>query len=150
MNIEKLTIENKELISLWRYEGEYSGFNYALEKDGWLDSYCTRDSKSCFIAKKNSEIIGVFFFIEENENEFRILINPGFLNKGYGKTITSKAIDLGFKELLFTKISLIVRKNHPVAIKLYEKLGFKITGETNEKINNENIEFFKMKKSINS
>ncbi len=148
MNIETLSIEHKEAISSWRYEDEYSAFNYALEKDGWLDLYCTHDSKSCFIAEENSEIIGVFFFIEKKENEFRILINPDFLNKGYGKIITSKAIDLAFKKLHFTKISLIVRKNHPVAIKLYEKLGFEITGEVNEVINNENIEFFKMKQSI--
>lgn len=148
MTITRINTDDKKAITSWKYEDQYAVFNYAIEKDGWLDSYCTNDSQYCFVAKLDDEILGMFLFIIENENEFRVLINPNFLNKGYGKTLTSKALELAFNDLKFKEVSLIVRQNHPVAINLYKKLGFKITSENNEITNGESIKFYKMLKSI--
>lgn len=141
MRIEKITAPDREIIALWRYENAYAVFNYALEKDGWLDLYCKDRCEHCFVAKEKEQIIGMFLFITQNENEFRLLINPKFLSKGYGKTVTTKALEMGFDTLSFKKISLMVRKNHPVAIKLYQKLGFNIVGEKTQLLNNEPIDF---------
>lgn len=74
-------------------------------------------------------------------------INPDFLNQGYGTKITKEAIKLGFNELKFDEISLIVRKEHKVALDMYTKLGYKIIGEMTEIIENEPIQFFKMIKT---
>lgn len=143
-----LTSQDKKLISLWKYQGQYLSFNYALEEGGWLDLYCQGDCQNCFVVEAGSEILGIFLFIPDKENEFRLLINPDYLNRGYGKTLTSKALELAFQQLSFSQVSLIVRKNHPIAINIYKNLGFSIVAETSEIINDKNTEFFKMIKSL--
>lgn len=146
MEIEKLSKENKELIKNWRYEEQYKEFNYALKENGWIDSYCCEEDTLCFVCKEYEEIIGFFIFIEKNENEFRILINPNYLSQGFGKKILEEALTIGFKELEFEQIILIVRKYHNVAIKLYEAYGFKTIGETTEIIEGSQLDFYKMVK----
>ncbi len=140
MQIEKLNNSDKELVQKWRYKNEFEQFNYAFKKDGWIDLYHLQ----CYSCKKKEEIIGLFFFIKQKNNEFRILINPNHLNKGFAKEILGKAIDMGFNELKLNEIFLLVRKNHHIAINLYERFGFKIFGETKEMINSIEVEFFKM------
>jgi len=147
MIIEYLTEKNRDEILTWKYSGEYASFNYALEEDGWIDKYCCDKNHYCYSVKDKEVLIGLFMFIEKNSNEFRVLINPSYLNRGYGTVITKEAINFAFEELRFNKISLIVRKNHPVAINLYKKLGFQKVGETTELLNGKETEFYKMLKS---
>ena len=146
LTIEKLKENDKSLIAAWQYGEEHSRFNYALQEGGWIDTYCSSGSSHCFTAKEGDIIIGVFFFIIDNENEFRILINPDLLGKGYGKLLVKKALGIGFGELNCKDILLIVRKTHPIAISLYEKLGFNITGETEELVDHQQVLFYKMTK----
>jgi RimJ/RimL family protein N-acetyltransferase len=134
------------MIKNWNYINEYLKFNYALKENGWIDTYCFKDSSLCYKVMEDMHLIGVFLFIPTKSNEFRLLINPNFLNKGYGTKITKEAIKLGFNELKFNEISLIVRKEHKVALDMYTKLGYKIIGETIKILENEPIQFFKMLK----
>ena len=144
MTIEVLDESDKVAISLWHYQEGHSGFNHALREGGWIDSYCHSGDSHCFVARNEDAIIGLFFFITSKSNEFRILINPDFLNKGYGKALTKKALEIGFEKLKLKKISLIVRKNHLIAISLYQKMGFMTTGETVETIEGQEMEFLIM------
>jgi len=146
MNIDRLNQDDKLEISQWRYSGEYASFNYALEANGWIDKYCCDTDSHCFGVRDQGTLIGVFMFIEKYENEFRVLIHPNYLSQGYGKRVTNEALKTGFELLKLEKISLIVRKNHPVAIKLYEKLGFIRVGETTQTLQGEEIEFYTMLK----
>lgn len=147
MEIRKLSIEDKKEIKNWKYDEQYSEFNYALKDNGWIDTYCCGEDTLCFSCKESNSLIGYFIFIEKNNNEFRILINPKYLGKGFGKKIVEEALEMGFKELEFNEINLIVRKHHNVAIKLYETYGFKIIGETTEIIDGSKIDFYKMIKT---
>ena len=143
MKISRLEYDDKLYIQSWKYTDKYSKFNYALKQDGWL-KYCGNRSL-CFKVVKDNDIVGVFFFIIENSNEFRILINPKYLNQGFGKKIVFKALKMAYNDLKLNEVSLIVRKNHQVAINLYSKFGFVIIGEEQQIIDNSNIDFFKMK-----
>lgn len=147
MKILRLSKKDKKTIENWNYKNEYLKFNYALKENGWINIYCSKDSSLCYKVMENTHIVGVFLFILTKSNEFRLLINPDFLNKGYGTKITKEAIKLGFYELKFDEISLIVRKKHKIALDMYTKLGYKIIGETVEIIENESIQFFKMIKT---
>ena len=142
--IQKLSKEEKHVITKWRYSGDYASFNYAVEGGGWIESYCTQDDSPCYCCIEEEMIVGMFLFIPEKNNEFRLLINPEMLNQGYGKKITNEAIEIGIKELHYNQISLIVRKNHAVAIALYQKMGFEIVGETMEEIDGEEVDFYRM------
>lgn len=147
MIINHLSKEHKTEIQTWEYSGEYAAFNYALQKDGWLDKYCCAENHFCYSVEDNETIIGLFLFIKKHNNEFRVLINPEYLSKGYGKLITNTALKMAFDELKFTGVSLIVRQRHSVAIKLYEKLGFVSVGETTQVVNGEEVDFYEMLKS---
>ncbi len=144
MEISKLSSDEKRSIGRWRYSGAYAAFNYAMENGGWIDCYCTSKDAPCYSCKKDGVIVGVFLFIPEKNNEFRVLVNPEMLNRGYGKKITRKAIEIGFQELQYRGISLIVRKEHEVAISLYRQMGFRVVGETIEKIEGKAVDFHRM------
>ena len=132
---------------MWRYSKDLESFNYALEKGGWLECYCMSQDSQCFVAKKDLDIIGLFLFIPSKDNEFRILINPDFLSQGYGKLLTNEAFRIAFEDLNLHKVSLIVRQNHQVAISLYKKMGFIMSGEVKEITNGVEMDFYKMIKS---
>ncbi len=144
MIIDNVQEKDKETISKWIYKDNYTVFNYAVQTNGWVDKHCCNDEDFCYVARVENSIVGVFMFITQKSNEFRVLINPDMLSKGYGKTLIKKALNIGYKELKFKEISLIVRKNHEVAIRLYEKLGFKKMGETQEMVGTELTDFYKM------
>ncbi len=147
MIINKLTKNDKQNILMWKYTTEYATFSYATGKGGWIDKYCCGEDAYCFGVRDQDELVGVFLFIAKHNNEFRVLINPSCLRRGYGKQITHEALTMGFEELKFELISLIVRQNHPVAIKLYEELGFVKDGETVQVLNGAQVDFYTMLKS---
>jgi len=144
MKIHRLSEKDKSIVRSWRYKGRYEQFNYALEDGGWIDIYCKKSESPCFSCEEGGTLVGVFLFIPEKENEFRVLVNPDELSRGYGKKITGMAIETALRDLHYGSLSLIVRKNHSVAISLYEKIGFVLVGETVENIGGEEIGFYKM------
>ena len=127
-------------VKKWKYINNYSKFNYATKQ--WFKNCCNDKNIHCYKAVQNNNLLGVFLF--QLDNEFRILINPKYLHKGFGRTITQEALSIGFDILHLDKISLIVRQEHNVAINLYLSLGFKIIGKTKQIVENEEISFFKM------
>ena len=58
--------------------------------------------------------------------------NKKYWNKGYGTEALTLLIDFGFKVLNLHTISLRVVSFNPRAIKVYEKIGFKIVGRIRE------------------
>jgi len=69
------------------------------------------------------------------KSEIGIFIgNKNFWNKGYGTEALSLLLDFGFKVLNLHNISLRVVSFNPRAIKVYEKIGFKIIGKMRESI----------------
>ena len=63
---------------------------------------------------------------------------------GLGREIALAILKIGFLKLKMDRIYLIVRKNNYPAMKLYESLGFRKTGESIHAIRGEPIEFFDM------
>ena len=59
-------------------------------------------------------------------------INPEFRQKGYGTIMLQRIIKKYKRET--EPLVLYVYKNNNIAIHLYEKLGFKITGEYNSNV----------------
>ena len=131
------------------YEGIHSQMNYAINEDGWLNTYCCNSRNYCFIAKSGNLCVGFSLLIYKDSKvaEFRIAVNPDFIGSGYGRMITQETISIGFNVHGLKKITLIVRKNNHIAQKLYEKVGFNLCGETKENIQGQNIDFFVMELS---
>ena len=147
-------IEPTDIIEIkkWpHYEGIHSQMNYAIKKNGWLDHYCCDSKNYCYAAKDGELCVGFSLLIHKGVRgaEFRIAVGPDFIGKGYGKAITQKTLSIGFNVHHLNKISLIVRKNNPIAKKLYQKIGFNTCGETKENIQGKCIDFFIMQLDSN-
>lgn len=144
------TIESSDIkdINKWpQYEGMHAQMDYAIRENGWLDTYCHNSKNYCYVAKIRGVCVGFALLIhkEELESEFRIAIHPDFLGCGYGSEIIQKTLILGFSEHELRVITLIVRKNNPMAQRLYVKHGFVLCGETKKIIHRSCIDFFVMK-----
>ncbi|MFW8602535.1 GNAT family N-acetyltransferase, partial [Desulfobacterota bacterium M19] len=143
-------IEKKDIkaITQWpKYTGVHAQMDYAIRKNGWLDCFCGIPSNYCFVAKIKDLCVGFSLLINKNkhEAEFRIAVHPDFVGSGYGKQIIRKTLEIGFVKHRLNVISLIVRKNNPIAHRLYLDFGFTQQGETKENIQGKDIEFFVMK-----
>ncbi len=129
------------------YTGAHAQMDYAVRSGGWLDTYCGEAGNYCYAARSGGQCIGFSLLIRSAEGaaEFRIAVHPDFLGSGYGGSITNQTLAAGFLEHGLDAVTLIVRKNNPIARRLYEKQGFIPDGETTESIQGEPIDFYVMK-----
>lgn len=99
-----------------------------------LKKICNSTDDNYFVMILNNEIIGysMLRFFGYEIPSFGIYIHRLFRNKGYGKFLTQWTLNRA-KELEIEKVILKTYKNNTGAQHLYEKIGFKITGETDDK-----------------
>jgi len=115
-----------------------TGDTYTLSPNSKKDeilSYWFGQNKSTYVALLNNKIVG-FFYIKPNQAELgnhianaSYMVAPKFQNKGIGRKMCeyslSKAKEIGYKAMQFN----FVVKSNVSAVKLWQKLGFRIIGE---------------------
>ena len=84
-------------------------------------------------------VIVVNYFMDEKDNKKvlginPILVNPKFINQGYGKRIIKYLIDINGKifDMLPNKIYAGIDIDNIRCKHLFEKLGFKLVGQTDD------------------
>lgn len=90
------------------------------------------------VAKLNNTIVG-FAGIWESVDDVHItniVVNKIFRKQNIGSLMLSKLIELAKLEPNISSITLEVNRNNIAAIKLYEKLGFKVVGLRKKYYNN--------------
>ena len=99
-----------------------------------ITSICTLKKDHYYVMVENNRIIGYSFLrlFGYEIPSFGVIIRPGFTDKGYGTTLTDWTIKKA-KELGYKKVILKTYKENISAQKIYEKIGFKIVGETEDK-----------------
>jgi len=99
-----------------------------------IKNICKNKKDHYFIMEKNNQVIGYSFlrlFGYENPS-FGIVIRKGFSNEGYGTILTKWTIEKA-RKLGYKKIILKTYKENLPAQRIYEKLGFKIVGDSEDK-----------------
>jgi diamine N-acetyltransferase len=147
--ISQRLITEKDIaeIKAWpAYEQRFEQMDYALQDGGWLDEFRNRADTWIYISESDGQTVGFSLLssIAKVGAEFRIAIHPQRTGMGLGRAVTLATLKIGFWELNMDWIFLIVRKNNYPAMKLYESLGFKKTGESIHTIQGRSIEFFDM------
>jgi len=112
----------------WRQRASNSNNFMALENGiplGTMGAYISDES-----GNKVANIVGVFVSKEER-------------GKGIGSKLLDAVLDKIKQNQSIKKIKLSVNKDQTLAVKLYEKFGFKITGEETQKMGDkkEHIEY---------
>lgn len=80
-----------------------------------------------------TELIGftMYGYFDDDKRVWldRFMIDHKFQGKGYGKKVLLKLIEYIANEFKVKKIYLSIFENNKGALRLYEKIGFKFTGE---------------------
>jgi RimJ/RimL family protein N-acetyltransferase/catechol 2,3-dioxygenase-like lactoylglutathione lyase family enzyme len=138
---DDITIEN------WpAYPPEFADLDYALRKDGWIAEFRDQPNAQVYVAERAGALIAfsILALTAKGEAEFRIALRADKAGQGLGRIITAKTLQIGFEEIGLQRIHLIVRKNNPRAIGLYQCLNFAPCGECQMIINNKPTDFLKM------
>ncbi|MDD5024924.1 MAG: GNAT family protein [Methanoregula sp.] len=147
ITVRMLKAEDVPLIkSSPQYPLEFAELDYALRDGGWLDYYAVKSGTEILVAEDQDVMVGFSVLSREDAGgaEFRIAVLPGKLGRGLGKTIALLTLKQGFSYPDISRIWLIVRKNNLRAMKLYETLHFRRTGECTEEVNGKWVEFYRM------
>ncbi len=120
--------------------------DYALRHNGWVDEFRDNQNTCIYAAVVGAQLRGFSLLspVGDKEAEFRIAIHPDWTGKGLGREVTLATLKNGFGQLGLEKIHLIVRKNNSRAAKLYENIGFAVTGQSVHEIQGKRIEFVDM------
>jgi len=95
---------------------------------------CKSKKDHYFVMFSKNKLIGYSFLrlFGYETPSFGIVIRKGFTGKGHGTILTKWAIEKA-RKLGYKKVILKTYKENISAQKVYEKLGFKIIGETEHK-----------------
>lgn len=134
-------------IAAWPpYPAEFAELDYALRKDGWITDLHDQPDTLIHVAELSGELLAfTTLTTTQGDAEFRIALRADMLGQGLGRILTKQTLAIGFHELGLQRIHLIVRKNNPRAIKLYQRMHFSHCGESQIIANKIPTDFLLMK-----
>ena len=141
--LSPIDVNDAEKFTEWLNDMEISinlqlyGGAISLENERAFLSNLSKDHNYSIIDLETEKLIGNCGFLDidyvNQTAETGIFIgDKKFWNKGYGTEALSLLIDYGFKALNFHNIMLKVYEYNKIAIKCYEKIGFKLIGKRRE------------------
>ncbi|WP_454055224.1 GNAT family N-acetyltransferase [Clostridium sp. Marseille-Q7071] len=136
-----------EDILTWKYDGIYSFYDNSIQKEKieWIES-CINSDDNFSIYNEQNELVGncSFYYIEEFFC-LGVQMRPELTGKGFGTEFVRAIINFGKKKYNLSYIDLTVAKFNKRAIKVYEKLGFKIIEEIVNTIRGNDYDFLIMR-----
>jgi RimJ/RimL family protein N-acetyltransferase len=99
-----------------------------------INNICKSKKDHYFVMILDEKIIGYSFLrlFGYETPSFGCCIRKGYEKKGFGTILTKWTTDKA-RELDYKKVILTTYKENIVAQKIYEKIGYKIVGETDDK-----------------
>ncbi|MEW9121388.1 MAG: GNAT family N-acetyltransferase [Thermotaleaceae bacterium] len=134
--IRNLTREDVEKMQLWKNHREPLFFHYNFPKmtkeegDTWYKIKTAKwQRKSFAIENIEKEIIG-YLLIRDiqwiwRDSELGIVLNPAYINQGYGTDALQSFLEYYFKKMNMVSIHLRTAKYNERGKRCYEKCGFK-------------------------
>jgi ribosomal-protein-alanine N-acetyltransferase len=141
-----------EIAYNWKYDGEFSFYNMTADEDDlkeFLDENSWKDRY--FAVLNDNELVGFYSYdFEDGVMWIGFGLKPELTGRKIGPEFVQAGINFSIERFNYKQnyIMLAVAAFNKRAIKVYEKLGFKIVEKYMQKTNGEEIEFIKMKKDI--
>ena len=143
VNILDVDGETVELVRNWRNNKKISRYMYTNhqinreEHMNWINKLKTNNTAKAWIIKYDEKPIGLAT-LSDIDYQSKItdwgfyIANESYRGKGLGEKSLKKLMKIVFDEMKFKTMNTKVLDNNPVAMNLYEKLGFKKTDILNE------------------
>ncbi len=157
-----------QIVSQWKYQGEYSIYNYSNEAEHILDDRGW--GKSLFaVLDEEGDLIGEltieFFnkdddFIEYEDYRDEVIQNaimwvgfglkPGLTGSGMGTSFVTACVEFAINRHHYTGeyVGLGVAAFNKRAIKVYQRSGFCIINRTMAEVNGKKLEVLEMRKKL--
>ncbi|CAK7086037.1 hypothetical protein CIW83_04885 [Tissierella sp. P1] len=148
--VMELSEEYAKEICSWRYEGEYSIYNFlnwdAVVENGWGLSIEKKRKLEFISIHLNNELISYGrISLKADKAYIAIGLKPSFCGKGYGKNIMKLLIKECKRRFPNNTIALEVRSFNKRAINCYNNVGFEIKDKYMKRtFNNSEDEFYYM------
>lgn len=133
-----MTEDYAQQISTWQYEGEYEVYNLPSYEEMKLNNYGMTnleqaDNYICYVT--GDEVVAYVNMKEMDDQRVFIGIGlkPNYCGKGQGKYFLNDSLLEIKKRYPNHQLFLEVRSWNKRAIKAYQKVGFKISGEVIKK-----------------
>lgn len=141
--LRPLKIEDAEVSYKWRNDPQiwtYTGFvptqeiTAEIERE-WLSNALQKDYEKRFAVciQQTDEYVGnvQLVQIKDNTAEFALFIGEKkYWGKGIGNEATKLMLEIAFKEFQLESVYLNVHPNNIIAIRCYDRAGFKINTKT--------------------
>lgn len=133
MSIDELTEEHANQLCGWRYEGEYSVYNFAawetaIEQNWSITDPEARESDFRSVINEKGELIG-FFRMSKDEHgkiDIGLGLKPKYCGHGLGKDFVILITQYALKLYPNCCLYMQVRTFNARAVKCYEACGYKI------------------------
>lgn len=141
------TKSDVEDILTWKFEGIYSFYDNDIDvnKMEWIKSIVDSDNDFA-IYDEHNRLIGNCGF--EYIDEFfcvGVQMRPDITGKGFGTEFVKAIVEFGKQKYNLEHIDLMVAKFNKRAIRVYEKLGFKVVEEFVNTIRGNDYDFMAMR-----
>lgn len=146
--IEVMTQEEAEEIAFnWHYDGEYSFYDMAADKED-LEEFINPEKRgsNVFSVIDTEELIGYFTASKEKEYiiDIGLGLRPDLTGKGIGLHFLKTVMEFVNSEYKPKKITLSVAFFNQRAVKVYRKIGFTESHIYWQKTNGSTFKFLKM------
>lgn len=136
-----------EDILTWKYDGEYSFYDNSIQKEkiDWIKGFIN-SGNDFSIYNEHNELVGNCSFYNIDENFcIGVQMRPELTGKGFGTEFARSIVNFGKEKYNLSHIDLTVAAFNKRAIKVYEKLGFKIIEEFVNTIRGVDYDFIAMR-----
>lgn len=144
VSLRPLIAADAREVNAWpSYEGAFRPLDYALRSGGWLDTLPESPATCRFAALLDGRLVGfsILTDITSEAAEIYLAVRPDLTGHGVGRQILELTLARAFFEMELARVHLKVRLWHKRAIALYQKAGFVTTGQKQEEVAGEMVEF---------
>lgn len=150
-NYEFRKVSNNDVADMltWKYDGAYSFFDNDLSqgKINYIKNF-PLDENAYSIYNNENLLIGNCSLYLNDKVTFSIQMRPSLTSQGRGKEFLEAFLLFAKQKYNLESIGLSVLKFNERAIRLYNNLNFKVTGEFTGKTVKGDMEFISMEKEL--
>jgi UDP-4-amino-4,6-dideoxy-N-acetyl-beta-L-altrosamine N-acetyltransferase len=144
-NILNVPDDLRERVRQWRnstHVNQYMITNHHITKEEhqrWIEKLKTQNTTKAWIIRYSGKPVGIVSlphidYTKKTAEWGLYIADETVRGKGIGSTALYKLMEYVFEKLCFNTMTTFVLENNPVAIRMYEKFGFKRDQKTTQQI----------------